>query len=276
MRNYDLKDLHNVMLIITDEIDRICRKHNIKYSMYGGTLIGAVRHGGFIPWDDDFDIAMLRSEYERFIQICYKELDDRFNVISIDNTEDYGYNFIKITLRGTKVLQSKYSKLKDKFSEIWVDVFPMDNVPRNRFRKMIHQIKNYVYIKLLEERFDGISEDEQRKTKILAYRMMGLVNSIVPSSLLKNRLKRNSIRYANDCVDYVTSLSSCYGYDKETLPRAVFDEYIEMVFEGRKYFAVSNYDLWLSNVFGDYMQLPPKEKRITHGFTEIDFGIYKK
>ena len=275
MNEYDIKDLHRTMLIITDEIDRICKKHNINYSMYGGTLIGAVRHKGFIPWDDDFDIAMLRSDYEKFLEICLIELDGKFNIITMDNTDDYGYNFIKITLKGTKVLQGKYSKLKDKYSEIWVDVFPMDNVPAGKIQKIVHQAKNYLYIKLLEERFDGISEDEKRITKRFAFKALSTFNAIIPVKSLKKGLKKNSIKYSKTRTEKITSLSSCYGYDRETLPSRVFEKYTEMEFEGRKYQAVVDYDLWLTNVFGDYMKLPPVEKRVTHGFTEVDFGIYK-
>ena len=275
MSNYDIRDLHKAMLIITDEIDRICRKHNINYSMYGGTLIGAVRHKGFIPWDDDFDIAMLRTDYERFIDICKNELNTKFDIVSMDNSSDYGYNFIKITLKGTKVLQGDYSKLKDKYSQIWVDVFPMDNVPNDRMKKALHKFRNYICIKLLEERFDGLRSNEKNKKKIFVYKILGFLNRIIPASFLKQRLKRNSIKYALQNTEFITSLSSCYGYDKEMLPRTIFEEFQDYDFEGRKYRAVKNYDLWLTKVFGDYMKLPPVDKRVTHGFTEVDFGEYK-
>lgn len=274
MNKYDVNHLHKVILLITDEIDRICRNNGINYSMYGGTLIGAVRHGGFIPWDDDFDIAMLREDYDRFCQICSNGLDARFDIVSIDNSDNYGYNFIKITLKGTKVLQGKYRKRRNVYSEIGVDIFPIDNVPDSGIKKCIHQFKNYFLIKLLEERFDGLSDDDVNIVKIVVYHIFGVLNKIIPACFLKRNLVENSIKYAKTETENVTSLASHYGYDREMLPRKIFGEYVELDFEGRKYRAIQDYDVFLKNVYGDYMQLPPVEERVTHGFTEIDFGEY--
>ena len=272
MEDEYITKLHEILLIITDEIDKICRSNRITYSLYGGTLLGAVRHQGFIPWDDDLDIAMLREDYTRFIKVCQNELGSNFNLITYENTPEYGYNFAKVTLKGTRVKEGNY--LKEKQSEIWVDVFPLDNVPQNSFEKYIQKTKNYFYIKLLEERFDGLTKNEKNYKKILAYKMLNLINRVVSAQYIKKKNQSNCLKYDNSRTMYISSMSSSYGYDKETIPREIFDSITEYKFEDRRYLGVKNYDYWLKRVFGNYMELPPIEKRQTHGLTDVFFSDY--
>lgn len=274
MSEFNLERLHNALLIIMDEVDRLCRKNDINYSLYGGTLIGAVRHKGFIPWDDDLDIAMLREDYERFLQVCNTQLGHDFRIITLHNKENYGYSFAKVTLKGTKAKQGTYTKLTD-YSEVWVDVFPVDVVPSNGIRRLLHKYTNYFLIKMLEERYDGLLVDDTDKKKIAVFKCMGVLNRIIPAHILKKALVKNCMKYRGQKTGYISSMASHYGYDRETIPESIFDGYMDMEFEGRHYQAVCRYDAWLRKIFGDYMVLPPADKRHTHGFIELDLGEYK-
>lgn len=121
-----LQDLHKVEIEILDEIDRICRKNNINYCLVGGTLLGAVRHGGFIPWDDDLDVAMPRNDYEKFIDVCKNELSDDFYLHSIETDKTYWLPFIKIRKKYTIFEEKNIAGLGCK-TGIYVDIFPLDD-----------------------------------------------------------------------------------------------------------------------------------------------------
>lgn len=120
--------LQGVILIIAREIDRICRDNNIKYFMDGGTQLGAVRHNGFIPWDDDFDIGMRRSEFERFVDVCRISLDSKQFYLETVEDEGYGFSFAKIHLNNTEIVED-FSKNAKAHHGIFVDIFPYDNIP---------------------------------------------------------------------------------------------------------------------------------------------------
>ena len=134
-----LKKLHKVEIEILDEIVRICKKHNIKYSLFAGTMLGAVRHAGFIPWDDDIDVGMLRSDYEKFIKIAHEELDSKFSLDCFEYNKKYHLGFAKIKKNGT-IFDEEASHHMDNHKGIFVDVFPVDNVYDNIKRSYINAV----------------------------------------------------------------------------------------------------------------------------------------
>lgn len=272
MKQSDLNRLQNTILIIMDEIDRICRKHNLKYSLFAGSLIGAVRHKGIIPWDDDIDICMPRKDYELFFNICKKELKPEFGVTSIETKSDYGYGFSKITLKGTQIRQNGLNKGNNIF-ELWVDIFPYDCIPNSRLKQIKQNYKNYFLVKALEEKYDGIYGNKNF-IKLFGFEILHIINLIIPPSVLKRQLIHNMTNYNNKNAKEITCLSSSYKYEKERLPSNYFDDLSEYDFCGRKYFGYTNYDYYLSKIYGDYMKLPPENKRHTHNLEIINLGIY--
>lgn len=265
--------LHSVLLIIADEVDRICRNNEIDYSLYGGTLIGALRHKGFIPWDDDFDISMTRNNYERFIDKCRTELGREFRLVSIETDKDYSYGFAKIALRGTAFRQDGYSK-RHKLSELYIDIFPFDNVPGNRIKRYIHKFKNYYLIKFLQEHYDGYYMQSASTKKIAIFKIIEIINLFTNKEKMKRALEKNEIKYKNTQTDYITSMASRYGYDREMRTAEEYKKYRDIEFENRTYRCISDYEPYLKKVFGDYMKLPPENERKTHDFAFIDFGGY--
>src|SRR5690554_5979187 len=147
MNNLQLAKVHKVQLEIANEVKRICEKNNIKYFMIAGTLLGAVRHRGFIPWDDDLDIGMLRNDYKRFIELAAKELNDTYYLETWYTSSGYGMPFAKIRKNDTRYIE-KSSKDVKCHPGIFIDIFPFDNVPNNKVLRLINEywLKFYQYL----------------------------------------------------------------------------------------------------------------------------------
>ena len=146
--NKTLKKLHEVGLEILLEIDRVCKKYDIPYFLCGGTLLGSIRHKGFIPWDDDIDIGMLRNDYEKFEECYIKEHSKKYYLHSIKTDEDYWLSFIKIQKNNTTINEKFIEKL-DTHKGIFVDIFPFDKVPDKGFTKRL-KLRSF-FIKLIVE-----------------------------------------------------------------------------------------------------------------------------
>lgn len=144
----ELRKLQLVELELLVEFDRICRKHNIRYSLTGGTLLGAVRHKGFIPWDDDADISMLRSEYDRFRLVCKMELDSKFYFQDMENTNGYRWGYGKLRKKGTVFLRENQEHMPYE-QGVFIDIFPRDGVPDGFIKWKIHKFFCYCVRKAL-------------------------------------------------------------------------------------------------------------------------------
>ena len=255
----DLKKLQRIELEMLIEVDRICRKHDIRYSLDGGTLLGAVRHHGFIPWDDDIDVVMLRPEYEKFRAACEVELDKtRFFLQDYRSDPYYIFGYEKLRRENTAFVRIGQEQLKQ-HGGIFIDIFVYDHVPNNRLLRSLHLFACFCIRKVLYSEIGKIS---------------------APTSWLRgwytliNRIPRNFVfkfrnAIANVCNRKKTKLCRHYThhYRKECrygLPRICFDDYIELDFEEYRFKAFKNYDYYLSELYGNYMELPPAENRASH------------
>ncbi len=272
MNETELKKIQASLLIIMDEIDALCRKHGIKYSLFAGSLLGAVRHKGIIPWDDDIDICMPRKDYDRFFEICSNELNSKFGIVTIFNTRHFGYGFSKVVLKGTRIKQNGLMKGNNIF-ELWIDVFPYDNVPNNKIKMFFHNYYNYLLVKLLEERYDGIF-GKSGIVKRVCFIGLHFLNWLIQADSEKNWLINNMTRFNNDTTKEITCLASPYKYIKECLPSNFFENLTEYDFCGRKYYGYKDFDYYLNKIYGDYMKIPPPEERHTHNLEIIDLGVY--
>ena len=154
----DLRKLQLIELDLLLELDRICRKYDIKYVISSGTLLGAVRHGGFIPWDDDLDTYMLRAEYEKFCKICEKELDQKRFFLQNDKTDkEYRWGYAKLRRKGTQYIRDGQEAIKC-FSGVSIDIFVLDNVPDNYLLRKLHLWIRRACIKVLWS-VVGVTED---------------------------------------------------------------------------------------------------------------------
>ena len=261
----ELKKLQSVELEILGEIDRVCRKNGIKYSLTGGTLLGAVRHGGFIPWDDDADISMLREEFERFREVCKNDLDSsRFYFQNIDDTEGYRWGYGKVRRKDSLFLRENQEDMPYE-QGMFVDVFPRDGIPNGRLTSKIHKFICFTVRKLLWSQV-GKKTAKHNAQKVL-YAIMSKL-SLQTDRNLYHRLIKWSNKKRRDLVRALTFPlpHSVRGYKREW-----YDDYTDIVFEGRNFMVQSSYIKWLELEFGNYMDLPPVEKRKVHPVSAIKF-----
>lgn len=266
----DLQLVKCAALKIVKEINDICLRNDIKYSMIGGTLIGAVRHQGFIPWDDDIDLMMERNEYDKFLNIAERELSKDFYIANHEHTPCIGVSFTKIMMKNT-TMREGFTGSSDAPAGVFVDIFPIDNAPESKVLKILQRYKNYS----LQKRIFIKSGYNFEKTGIkkIIYDMLRVFTLESKSNLIK-KYRKNQTRY-NKCnaTEYV-SLCGVYGYDKETIPKQWVSEYTFLEFEGLKLMAFKEYDKILKHYFGDYMKLPPENERVNkHTVDELDLRI---
>ena len=274
MQNFDyLPKLHNCQLIIAREIKRLCDKHNIKYFIIAGTLLGAIRHGGFIPWDDDMDIGMLREDYEKFLKVAKTELGEEFFLQTPETDKNYGLPFAKILLNGTLLVEATAGSNAKK--GIFVDVFPFDVAPRYEADRENHNKKTYFYKRLLLAKLNYNVCAKNDYVKRAVYFVLKIMSAFCSNDKLVNKLENEITRYNNSETEDVVNIGGAYGYKKETIKAEWVRETVEIPFEDMKISAPVDYIQYLETFYGDYMTPPPEDKRYNrHSVTELDFGKY--
>lgn len=252
LKDEHLKKLQKEMLSLLIEVDRICNKYNIKYVLSYGTLIGAVRHKGFIPWDDDVDIEMFREDYERFCEVCKYELDDtKFFLQNQKTDENYNWVYGKLKLKNTSFIRSGQEHLKQK-DGIFIDIFPLDKISHNRYKQKFSMLMCKMCRKILW----AIVGKERADSKI--GRTIYKVLSFIPQTLIMLLFNYFSKLDNNKETQLLVSHNYLSGY---IFKYEWYVEIIEVEFEGYTFFAPKGYDEILSSIYGKYMELPPKEKR---------------
>ena len=272
MTEKELSRVHELELVIAEEIKRICTKHSISYFMIAGTLLGAVRHGGFIPWDEDMDFGMTRKNFERFVRVCQKELDSsKFFLQTMDTDPCYTYAFAKIRLRGT-VFTEALAKDSKAASGIFVDIFPFDHVPRNRLLEKMHERERYLWKNLLAVKL-GYGNGAKRSFILRA--ALFLASRILPTDFIRARKKVAFTRYNKMKASRLVTAEGSYRYMKEKIPVRYIRNLIMMPFEDTEFPAFAEFELYLRSMYGDYMKLPPEDQRNKHNILGVDFGPYE-
>lgn len=259
-----LRKLQKEELKILDEIVRICDKHQIDYFLVGGTCLGALRHKGFIPWDDDIDIAMAREDYEKFIEIAIKEIDNKYFVQCNLTDPNYYLGFIKIRKNNTSFVQENFDT--DFHQGFFVDIFPLDytdNIDSLSLKINVTLAKNLTETALYKRGYKLFS---QVRHPILS--VLGL-----PFSIKTLQKKINSLmqKHNNREHKYIGSFAGAYHYKKDSFPiDKVFPaSFVE--FEGKQYKTFNDPKWYMEHLYGDYMKLPPKEKRVNHNPSKLSF-----
>ncbi len=245
-----LKEHQAVLLELLEEFDRICKKHRISYSLFAGSALGAVRHGGFIPWDDDLDVVMLRSEYERFMQIAPDEVSSPYYV-QREYSDKWPMHFSKLRKNNTTCLEKYHPKMPDTHQGIYIDIFPCDNLYDKPFmRKLQYYAARIVVARNLYIR--GYETDNKFKKLFMAF------CSILPHKFL-HRFAVN--KKQNNTKMLHTFFGGTSRYEKGIFPREWLAELQEIQFENLKVYVSKHSDALLTTLYGDYMTLPPEEER---------------
>lgn len=245
-----LREIQMVELEILIEVDRICRKNDIKYVLGYGSLLGAVRHKGFIPWDDDIDILMLRSEYDKFNEACQNQLDtSRFFWQTWDTDPNYRIGYGKMRRLDTEYVRVGQEKMKY-HGGIPIDIMPLDNVPdksdeRKKFLNMC-----WIYRKLMYSKAGSMCE--KNIFKRCGYKVM----SFIP----KDWIKYKFMKYANRFNDIdVVNVRCLFAMGMTVYYKDIFYERVELEFEGYKFYSPKDYIMFLRTAYGYYFMTPPPE-----------------
>lgn len=262
-----LRKLHKQLLELLDEFVRICDKNNLDYFLCGGTLLGAVRHKGFIPWDDDMDVAMLRKDYEKFLKIAPVELKEKFIIDNYHTNKKCYLNFTKIRNRNTLFVQD-FQKDYDGEKGIWIDIFPLDYIEKLNFFQ-VTKIKIVKLIRSIEHYKNNIFLGNN---KIWLKKILTFLMKPIPLTFLQ-RLQDNLMKGKTHDKEakYITSIASTYDYKKETMEKDVYLPAKTLEFEGKEYKVPNQYKYYLEKIYGNYMELPAVEKRVTHCPIKIKF-----
>lgn len=262
-----------IELEVLSEFDRVCRKNNINYAIFFGTLLGAVRHKGYIPWDDDTDVVMLREDYERFKKHM-NELNPEICCFQDHDTEpEYRWGYGKLRRSGTIYIRVGQEHMKFR-TGIFVDVFPLDDVPLSVCGQMLQDFHCFCLRKILW------SEAARKNTSGL-WKLWFSLLSLIPISIPFRALNRYISKSTNSSPNKVRCLtfpSPGKLYMKHParlrygVPKSWITERAEYEFEGRKFYGPKDYDEVLSYIYGDYMTPPPEDKREKHSpFSKIKF-----
>lgn len=232
------------MLDILLVVDKIFRKHGIEYWLDGGTLLGAVRHGGFIPWDDDLDINVRKSEVPRIRKILQTELPD--NLCYQDVTTDWNYHMLICKVRDKHSVFDDLASKRMKERGIYIDLIPMEEVAPIRLKNII----DFVYLRCVR----GVHNYSDRFIE----KLLGYI--CYPPALLCTWVCRAWTKLFHSRM-----WGHCYGWlSYNHIAESDIFPLSEIEFEGHKVLAPNNPDAYLTALFGDYMQIPPEEKRLTH------------
>ena len=266
MKEIQIQELRNIELDILKRVHDFCVQNDINYSLCGGTLIGAVRHKGFIPWDDDIDIIMPRADYEKFKLLFNESSIADLKFIDAFNTKQYFQPFGKVVNTKTKLVETYDRPIDD--MGVYIDVFPVDGIPdgeanREKFWRTITKLKNFNSV-IYQKNVKGENLIKHIIRVILFYLLRPF-----NANIIAKRISNFAAKVDFNASDTVASSIFGYGRDEETI-KSAYDYYIDLEFEGIKFKVMAGYDTFLRNIYGDYMQLPPVEKQVL----KHDFKAY--
>ena len=253
MREVTFEESRNIQLDILRDIDKTCRENGIKYSLSMGTLIGAIRHKGFIPWDDDIDLMMTRDEIEKFISVY----SGKYRVIDIETNKDWWDSYTRIVDDRTMCVfkNTPYSVNHG----IWVSIIPIDNIPDNDevWHKMRQKmVRIFRLCKLYAAQWSDDRSFMRNSVRVFSKFLFRLV----PVSYWAKKAKKILTSYAEVKTKRKTRM--IFWCKDVAFPSELFDNYIDIPFEDATVMSIANYDSLLRSLYGDYMKLPPKEEQV--------------
>lgn len=252
MEIIELTELQNYVYKIFIEFDRVCRKHDIKYSMEGGTLLGAVKYQNFVPWDDDIDVIMKREEYNKLLQVAPGELSSEYFLQSYNNVAEFPLNYAKLCLKNSLIYDYDYSHLKNMCHGIFIDIFPIDHVIPEKLKRHTSIVGVLTSARKTKLK---INFGKVKFAKKIVYKML----SFLPMKTLNKMLNKACTKYNKKETGYYYEI--CNSNRKFIpLPSKIYNNLIELKFRDGMYLAVEEYDEFLKSRFSpNYMNELPDE-----------------
>lgn len=270
LREYQLAQLE--LLDITDEI---CKTKNLTYYLIGGTLLGAIRHNGFIPWDADIDIAMPREDYEAFLKYWVENPSERYFYQHFSTEKNHLCPHAILKIKNTKVVMNeRISKYKPKYEGIYMDIFPLDNPPEllEQQKKQEEKIKK---IRRIIELKSGYEYSSISILKKFAKKLLQII--LIPVSFVHlNRKMDNCMKkYSSSNGKYFVSMASHYSYWKQLMPKEIYGKPTRVSFENKLYNAPAKVDEYLTRIYKDYMKLPAEDNlySILDFIVKVDYSV---
>ena len=249
---YDMDILHDRMLQIATEVDRICREQGFKCSLYGGSVIGAVRHNGFIPWDHDIDMAMPRKDYDKFVKYMLKNPNEKIFFSNFHSEKRYPNNWGKVRLNGTVFLEQELAPLTELHKGVFIDLHPIDNVIPCLLKP---QVRLSQYFSCIGQVKSGVYQGG-RGLKYKVYKLFSWLPYWAINGLRDGAMKL----FKHLPTKYVFKVAHPNDPKIEPMARDTFEDLIEHDFEDRRFFIPKHYHRFLRKRYGDYMQLPPESE----------------
>lgn len=260
MASYDIRPLQLRILDILLAVQKVCEEHNLRYYIIAGTLLGAVRHKGFIPWDDDLDIAMPRRDYDLLMQHASEWIPQPFEAVAFETDKEYPLPFAKIQDSSTTLIERMHLRY---LGGIYIDVFPLDGMPANKLLRRIHFMKYQWYKKMLYY----VHRDPYRHGHGPSCWVPLLSRKLYTMESIQQKMRNLQKRWDFDSSDYVVDHDDGL---KGVMPKALLGTPTPILFEGKQVMGVENPDAYLSQKYGDYMTIPPGPKQRQHNFHLLD------
>ena len=262
----NIERLHQIDIEIVKEVVKICDKHNLLYYMIGGTMLGAIRHKGFIPWDDDVDLGMPREDYEEFLRIASKELPDYLKIVNYRTDPKYQYYITRVLDTNTKVIEERIGN-DSKYTHASIDIYPIDGTPNNVLFRKIYFFRVLSHRALMSLCYKD-SIDRKRKRGLIEKAFLWIMEHIPVEKFTtpyKQKCKIDRLMRKQDVKrsKYIGNIMGAYR-TREIVPKEFYGKGKFYQFEDIQLRGLAMYDEYLKHTYGNYMELPPEDKRKTH------------
>ena len=272
--NSVLRQLQLVELDIVALFQKICEKHHLRYIMFGGTMLGAIRHKGFIPWDDDIDVAMPRPDYEKFIQIVAEELPEGYDFRNYKHDEKYNRYFSRLVDKHVKVYNASYSLTK--IESAWIDIFPLDGMPGCTLLRKLHfwrvTMWRFLYRASCFNELANLNRPGRAWYLRLAIRFLSITHfgKGLNTHKMMRIMEKRMLKYDYDQSPYFANLVSAY-MQRETFDKKVLGNLPKYPFETLMIPGAEHYDDFLTQCYGDYMTPPSDANKDKHNLIKIEY-----
>ena len=266
----ELNHLKKVELMILEDVIIFCNENNIRYYVFFGTAIGAVRHGGFIPWDDDIDIVMFREDYEKFLKLFSTKCSEKYEILSMNTTEDYVVSFAKISLKGTR-MDYWWADTASFVQGIQIEIFPLDYVSKNSFKRKLYYYACTLFLHL-QLNSNSLIKSESKFKQFIHSSLYHFSKFFKLNNFYRKKYYEILTMYNKRENKFV--VDSSFQYGNLVFETEDFEPSETIKFENLQVKIPKNYDKILTQIYGDYMKLPPKNQRVNHAPINLDFGEY--